>query len=92
MKKRELSMMEELILNSMEFDAVCQKCGRAVHITPADLIWQFGLRVVNDEGKVLKVKPAGFLYRCVCENEIPVAISVGVDNDRLEKKGESNED
>lgn len=88
MKKRELTMMEELILNSMEFDTVCPHCGRAVHITPKDLIWSFGSRIVNDKGEVLKTNPSGFLFRCVCEKDIPVVISIGRDDSRIEKKGE----
>lgn len=81
-KKKELTMMEELILNSMEFDTVCPHCGRAVHIAPKDLIWQFGCVHHDADGKTVKEIPSGFLYRCKCEKDIPVAISIGVDDDR----------
>ena len=83
-KQKELSMMEELILNSMEFDAVCPHCGRAVHITPKDLIWQFGVTYVHEDG-TKETQPSGFIFKCKCNKDIPVAISVGVDDDRIEK-------
>jgi hypothetical protein len=85
-KQKELSMMEELILNSMEFDAVCPHCGRAVHITPKDLIWQFGCTYHNEKGEITKKTPCGFLYKCKCNKDIPVAISIGIDDDRVDKK------
>ena len=85
MKKEELTMMEELILNSMEFNAVCPYCGRAVHIEPKDLSWQFGCTFHNEKGEITKKTPSGFMYRCKCDKDIPVAISIGVDDERIEK-------
>ena len=85
MKKEELSMMEELILNSMAFDSVCPHCGRAVHIEPKDLSWQFGCTYHNEKGEITKKTPSGFMYRCKCNKDIPVAISIGVDDERIEK-------
>lgn len=88
MNKRELTIMEELILNSMEFDTVCPYCGRAVHITPKDLIWQFGCTFRDKDGNITKKTPSGFLYKCECNKDIPIVISIGVYDERIEKKGE----
>ena len=85
MKKEELSMMEELILNSMAFDTKCPYCGRAVHIEPKDLIWQFGVTYTHEDGTSETI-PSGFIYKCKCNKDIPVVISVGIDDGRVDKK------
>lgn len=80
--KKELTMMEELILNSMELNTKCPHCGRAVHIEPKDLSWQFGCTYHNEKGEITKKTPSGFMYRCKCNKDIPVAIYFGVDDER----------
>ena len=86
MKRKELSMMEELILNSLAFNDKCPHCGRAVHIEPKDLIWQFGCTFRNEKGDITKKTPSGFIYKCKCNKDIPVVISIGIDDERIEKK------
>ena len=82
-KKKELTMMEELILNSLAFNDKCPYCGRAVHIEPKDLVWQFGCTYHNENGEITKKTPSGFFYECKCEKHIPVAITIGIDDDRI---------
>lgn len=83
MERKELSMMEELILKSLAFNDKCPYCGRAVHIEPKDLNYLFGCTVHNDKGEVTKKIPGGFLYKCKCNKDIPVAISIGIDDERI---------
>ena len=80
MKRKELSMMEELILNSLAFNDKCPYCGRAVHIEPKDLYYVFGVTHHKADGTIEK-HPGGWRYECKCGKPIPVAISIGVDDD-----------
>ena len=84
-KKQDLEFMEKVILDSMKFDTVCPHCGRAVHIEPKDLIWQFGMTIVDKDGNKETKLPSGFIYECQCKKHIPVFISVGIDENRIEK-------
>lgn len=84
-EKREMTLMEELILNSMAFDMVCPYCKKKIHVEPKDLIWQFGCVNHTSDGET-KIIPSGFIYRCECDNDIPVAISIGVEDEKIQRK------
>ena len=88
MEKEEVTLMEKLILNSMKVDTVCPYCGRAVRIEPKDLIWRFGCTYRNEKGEISKKEPGGFIWECKCKHTIPVYISVGIDDERVEGKDE----
>lgn len=85
MKKEELSMMEELILNSLAFNDKCPYCGRAVHIEPKDMNYLLGVTYHDEKGNITKKIPSGFIYKCKCNKDIPVAITIGIDDERIEK-------
>lgn len=84
MKKEELSGTELLILNSMEFNTICPHCGRAVQITPKDLIWQFEMTILNSDGSKKTFLP-GWVYQCKCGKDIPVDIIMKINKDRIGK-------
>lgn len=83
-KQKELTMMEELILESMAFNTKCPYCGRAVHITPKDMNYLIGVTYTDKDGKIQKKIPSGFVYTCKCNKDIPVGIMIGIDDDRIE--------
>ena len=79
-RKKELTLIEELLLNSLAFDDKCPHCGRAVHIEPKDLYWYIGVTIIHKDGTKERHEP-GWRYECKCGKPIPVAISIGVDDD-----------
>lgn len=75
--KEELTLTEQLLLNSLEVTAVCPKCGRAVLITPKDMYWTFGMTLVHEDG-TKEVTEAGWRCECKCHYPIPVDVIMRV--------------
>ena len=72
-KKKELTISEQLLLDSMQITTVCPKCGRAVLITPKDLYWYMGVTIVHADG-TKEHHEGGWHSDCKCGQAIPVDI------------------
>ena len=71
--KRDLTLCEELLLDSIKLPGVCPKCGRAVLFTSKDLYWVFGSTIKHADGTVTENK-GGWHAECKCGQPIRVNI------------------
>ena len=69
----ELSLSEQLLLNSLEATAICPKCGRAVLVTPKDMYWTFGMTLVHEDGTKEVTEPG---WRCECKCHYPIQVDI----------------
>ena len=74
---KDLSLSEQLLLESLKLTAICPNCGRAVLITPKDLYWVFGMTLVKEDG-TKEIKPGGWRSDCKCGHSIPIDIIMKV--------------
>jgi len=73
--KRDLTLSEELLLDSIELTGICPKCGRAVMFTSKDLYWVFGIKIKHADGTTT-AEPSGWCADCKCGNSMRINIFV----------------